>query len=276
VFEPLPDNVRFAKNITHFLAFNWNDHKNIRNFGHVVYEGLASMYHAMESFDLLEAGGRVVHFQNLSISDFITGPWKCPRSGYFYLFPHTSTFMEEYPSGTCFHRMVVGHTAVASIWNRHFSVHRTAHLARFRRFYLHLLQLDNVVTRSQRREKVVVNFYPRHVRGWVSTWKDVCKLSVLLEEVFSDVEFRCISLHSMSIELQAIPRIHRNREACPHHETHSNLQAQAISSAAVHVWPNGKRECAYCPLVLWPTDAVLQAAPRTASYLRLTALQLCC
>jgi hypothetical protein len=205
VFAPIPQNVRFAKNITHFLALK-DDHKNIRNFGHAVFEGLASMYHAMESFDLLESGARLVHFQNVSISNFILGPWKAPRSGYFYLFPHISAFIEEYPSGTCFHKMVVGHTAVASIWNKQFSVHRAAHIARFRRFYLHHLQLDNVVARSHRRKKIVVNFYPRHVRGWRSCWKDVCKLSMLLEEVFMDVEFRCVSLHSMSIELQAISR----------------------------------------------------------------------
>ena len=205
VFGPIPPNVRFAKNITHFLAVKDN-HKNIRNFGHAVFEGLASMYHAMESFDLLEASGRLVHFQNVSISDFIPGLWKAPRSSYFYLFPHISAFIEEYPSGTCFHKMVVGHTAVASIWNKQFSVHRAAHIARFRRFYLHHLQLDNKVARSHRRNKIVVNFYPRHVRGWRSCWKDVCKLSMLLEEVFMDVEFRCVSLHSMSIELQAISR----------------------------------------------------------------------
>jgi len=167
---------------------------------------MASVYHAMESFDLLSAGGRQVHFQHLHWTDFYPIGWKPPRSGPFYIFPHTAAFMDEYPSGTCFRRMVVGHTAVASLGSLDFSRHRSAHIARFRRFYLQQLQLGNFVTRSHPRSKIVVNFFPKYVRGLEYVWSDVCKLSELLEETFFNVEFRCIALRSMSIELQAIIR----------------------------------------------------------------------
>ena len=181
---------------------------------------MASVYHAMESFDLLSAGGRQVHFQHLHWTDFLPIGWKPPRSGPFYIFPHTAAFMDEYPSGTCFRRMVVGHTAVASLHSRDFSRHRAAHIARFRRFYLQQLNLHQVLTRPHPRSKIVVIFYPKVVQGLLYVWNDVCKLSKLLEETFFNVEFRCIALHSMSIELQAIlsnpiPRVLPNQTLQP-------------------------------------------------------------
>lgn len=49
VFDDFPSNVRFAKNVTHFLALSKG---NPKKFGHDVYENMASIYHAMESFDI--------------------------------------------------------------------------------------------------------------------------------------------------------------------------------------------------------------------------------
>lgn len=201
MFDNVPSNVRFAKNVTHFLALSKSSGKN---FGHDIYENMASVYHAMESFDILTAGGRQVHFQHVSWTDFHPIGWKPRRSGPFYLFPHTAAFMDEYPSGTCFRRMVIGHTAVGSLHSLDFSRHRSAHIMRFRRFYLQLLNLHHVVTSSHPRSKIVVNFYPKLVLGLTLVWSDVCKLSKLLEENFFNVEFRCIVLHTLSIELQAI------------------------------------------------------------------------
>jgi hypothetical protein len=165
---------------------------------------MASVYHAMESFDILSASGRQVHFQHVNWNDFLPRGWRPPRSGAFYIFPHTAAFMDEYPSGTCFRRMVVGHTAVASLHTLDFSRHRSAHIARFRRFYLQQLNLHEYVTSSHVRSKIVVNVYPKIVRGKEIVWSDVCKLSKLIEEMFFNVEFRCIALHTLSIELQVI------------------------------------------------------------------------
>jgi hypothetical protein len=206
VFGKIPSSVRFAKNVTHFLALH-RVHKR-KNFGHDLFEKIASVYHAMESFDVLSEGGRQVHFQNLSLSDYLPNYVKCPRSGAFYLFPHVAAFIEEYPSGTCFHKMVVGHAGVGSLWSSEVSRHRAAHTLRFRNFYLELLQLRHVVTKSHLRSKVIFNFYPKLVYGNREVWSDVCKLSKMLEDSFYNVEFRCISLHSMSVELQAIILIH--------------------------------------------------------------------
>ena len=207
VFGKMPSSVRFAKNVTHFLALHRVGLFG-KNFGHDVFEKIASVYHAMESFDLLSEGGRQVHFQNLSLSDYMPNYVKCPRSGAFYLFPHVAAFIEEYPSGTCFHKMVVGHAGVASLWSPEVSRHRAAHILRFRNFYLELLQLRHVVTKSHPRNKIIFNFYPKLVVGNREVWSDVCKLSKVLEDSFSNVEFRCISLQSMSVELQVIILIH--------------------------------------------------------------------
>jgi hypothetical protein len=46
-------NVRFAKNVTHFVALS----KGTQNFGHQLHENMASVYPAMESFDILSASG---------------------------------------------------------------------------------------------------------------------------------------------------------------------------------------------------------------------------
>jgi hypothetical protein len=172
----------------------------------------------MESFDLLDAGGRILLYQNVSISDWVSGVWNVPRSNHFYMFPHTSAFIEEYPNNTCFERIVAGHAGVASLHSLDFSRHRAAHHARFRMFYLRVLRLEHMVSKSRFRPKVTVNFYPKVVKGNEAIWKDVCKLSALLNDVFPDAEFRCIALHSTSLE----------------------LQVQLISEAAVHVWPNGE------------------------------------
>jgi hypothetical protein len=206
-FGKMPSSVRFAKNVTHFLALHRMGSFG-KNFGHDVFEKIASVYHAMESFDLLPEGGRQVHFQNLSLSDYLPNYVKCSRSGAFYLFPHVAAFIEEYPSGTCFHKMVVGHAGVGSLWSSEVSLHRAAHILRFRNFYLDLLQLRHVVTKSHPKSKIIFNFYPKVVVGNQEVWSDVCKLSRLLENSFSNVEFRCISLQSMSVELQVIILIH--------------------------------------------------------------------
>ncbi len=214
-FETFPRDARFASNITHFLMLKSLPHHENRNLGHILLEELASVYHAMESFDLLEAGGRIVLHQNVSITDHIKGIIPVSRSYPFYFFPHTTAFIEDYPSGTCFERMVVGHLAVEWLWQ--FSLHRSGHYARFRKFYLQQLQLQPIVSAWAFRPRVIVNFYPRVVTGQHRTWIDVCKLSQQLGNTFPDAEFRCISMHSMTIE----------------------LQAQLIAAASVHVWPNG-------------------------------------
>ena len=218
----------------------------------------------MESFDILTAGGRQVHFQHVLWTDLYPLDWKPPRSGPFYMFPHTAAFMDEYPSGTCFRRIVVGHTAVASLHGLDFSRHSAAHFLRFRRFYLQQLNLHQFVTSSHSRSKIVVNFYPKLVRGHEFVWSDVCKLSKLLEETFFNVEFRCIVLHNLSIELQAIlwnptSRVFPIQTILSNSDYHllttssfSCLQVQLISAAAVHVWPNGTRPCWHLPYCLCP------------------------
>ena len=182
------------------------------------------------------------------------------------MLPHTAAFIDEYPSGTCFRSMVVGHTAVASLHSVDFSRHRAAHIARFRRFYLQQLQLHHCVAGSHPRRKIVVNVYPKVVRGLNFVWSDVCKLSKLLEETFLNVEFRCIALHSMSIELQAIlcnptPRVlpnqTPNQTSFPYHNVIISSQVQLISAATVHVWPNGTCPCSNSPFCLPPVRAFL-------------------
>jgi hypothetical protein len=218
-FESFPEDVRFALNVTHFLMLKSLPHHEIRNMGHILLEDLASAFHAMESFDLLDAGGRIVLHQNVSVTDHIRGLIPASRSYPFFLFPHTTTFIEDYPSGTCFERMVVGQLAVEWLWQ--FSLHRAGHYSRFRMFYLRQLQLEHVVSSWYFRPRVIVNFYPRVVMGSHKTWIDVCKLSRQLRDTFPDAEFRCISMHSMVIE----------------------LQVQLIAAAVVHVWPNGACCC---------------------------------
>jgi hypothetical protein len=215
-FEPFPRDARFALNVTHFLMLKSLPHHENRNLGHILLEDLASVYHAMESFDLLDAGGRIVLHQNVSITDHIKGIVPVSRSYPFFFFPHKTAFIEDYPSGTCFERMVVGHLAVEWLWQ--FSLHRSGHYARFRKFYLQQLQLQHVVSAWAFRPRVIVNFYPRGVTGQHKTWIDVCKLSRQLADTFPEAEFRCISMHTMTIE----------------------LQAQMTAAAAVHVWPNGE------------------------------------
>ena len=262
-FDDFPSSVRFAKNVTHFLIEILG---SPRNFGHNVYENMASVYHAMESFDILSAGGREVHFQHASWTNFRPPGWKPSRSGPFYMLPHTAAFIDEYPSGTCFRSMVVGHTAVASLHSVDFSRHRAAHIARFRRFYLQQLQLHHFVAGSHPKRKIVVNVYPKVVRGLDYIWSDVCKLSKLLEETFFNVEFRCIALHSMSIELQAIlcnptPRVlpnqTPNQTSLLYHNVIISSQVQLISAATVHVWPNGTCPCSNSPFCLPPVRAFL-------------------
>ena len=231
-FEPFPTDVRFASNVTHFLMLKSLPHHEKRNLGHILLEDLSSVYHAMESFDLLDAGGRIVLHQNVSITDHIRGLIPVSRSYPFFLFPRTTAFIEDYPSGTCFERMAVGHLAVEWLWQ--FSLHRSGHYARFRKFYLQQLQLQHVVSAWAYRPRVIVNFYPRVVIGQHRTWIDVCKLSQQLGDTFPDAEFRCIAMHSMSIE----------------------LQAQLTAAAAVHVWPNG----ACCSALYWRELAPWRAA----------------
>ena len=83
-FEPFPRDARFALNVTHFLMLKSLPHHENRNLGHILLEDLASVYHAMESFDLLDAGGRIVLHQNVSITDHIKGIVPVSRSYPFF------------------------------------------------------------------------------------------------------------------------------------------------------------------------------------------------
>ena len=98
-----------------------------------------------------------------------------------------------------------------------YSLYRTAHMVEFRKYYLSVLNAEHLTLSSRRRQKIVVNMYPKVVLGTGHVWSDVCKLSESVQSLFPRVDFRCIALGGMSIE----------------------LQAQVISEATVHIWPNG-------------------------------------
>ena len=210
VFAPLPDDVRFAVNITHFL-YRKSWHRTSRNFGHVVFEHLAGFYNAMEMFDEVSGDARIVLLNDKETLGAI------PRELPFPLFPRESAFVEEYPLRTCFRHMIVGATSVSSLFGG-WSFFRSSHVVRFRNYYLQALGLKHLVA-PRARSSVVVNFYPRLVMGTHETWSDVCALSSVLAKTFPDAVFRCIVLHGISVQ----------------------VQAQLISEAAVHVWPHGER-----------------------------------
>ena len=224
LFEPMPQDVRFATNITHFL-FQKIWHRSLRNFGHIVFEYLAGIYHAMEMFNLISKDGRMLLFLQY---DSIEKPlYNTPRELPIPLFPRKSAFLEEYPSGTCFRRVVVGATSVTSLFGG-WSYFRASHIVRFRQYYLQTMGLEQSVSPTRQRKGLVVNFYPRVIAGTHSTWSDVCKLSGVLAQTFPDAEFRCIVLHTMSVR----------------------VQVQLISEAVVHVWPHGNTRLSKCCLVL--------------------------
>ena len=212
-FEPLPHDVRFATNVTHFI-FQKQWDRPLRNFGHVVFEYLAGIFHAMEMFNLISEDGRILLFRHNHASELPAN--KSPREFPFPLFPRKSAILEEYPSGTCFRRLLVGATSVTSLFGG-WSYFRASHIVRFRHYYVHSMGLAHLVMPTRPRNGLVVNFYPRVVAGTHSTWSDVCKLSGVLAETFPDAEFRCIVLHTMSVR----------------------VQLQLISEAVVHVWPHG-------------------------------------
>jgi hypothetical protein len=99
-----------------------------------------------------------------------------------------------------------------------FSLYRSAHAVEFRKFYLKMLNVTHLTKTTRHRAPIIVNMYPKVVIGNGHVWSGVCKLANELSFVFSKLEFRCVSLHEMSLE----------------------VQAQVISQATIHVWPNGK------------------------------------
>jgi hypothetical protein len=204
VFGHIPIHARFAANITHYAMIRHTNFAN-KNFGHLVWEEFGGVFHAMHLFDLPRDDGRIVLFNNHAIR----------RDAQLYL-PRTPAYIDEYPNGTCFEQMVAGFRGISSLAHG-FSLFRTAHTVEFRKFYLSLLNADHLVVKTRRRERIVVNMYPKVVVGNAHVWNDVCKLSETVEPLFPKVQFRCISLHDMSIE----------------------VQSQAISEATVHIWPNG-------------------------------------
>jgi hypothetical protein len=187
----------------------------LRNFGHVVFEYLAGIFHAMEMFNLISEDGRILLFRR-NIAESEGPPQNIPRELPFPLFSRRSAHLEEYPSGTCFRRLLVGATSVTSLFGG-WSYFRASHIVRFRHYYLQTMGLAHLATTMRARSRLIVNFYPRVVAGTHSTWSDVCKLSTVLAETFPDAEFRCIVLHTMS----------------------TRVQLQLISEAVINVWPHG-------------------------------------
>jgi hypothetical protein len=176
------------------------------NFGHRVWEDLGGIFHAMHLFDLPREDGRVVLFNSHSM----------PRNQVLSLFPRAPVYIDEYPEGTCFQQMVVGFRGMNS-FKHGFSVHRTAHSVEFRKHYLNVLKAAHLTAKTRRRRQVIVNMYPKVVKGNNFVWKDVCKLIENAESLLPKVVFRCVSLHKMSFE----------------------VQLQVISEATVNIWPNG-------------------------------------
>jgi hypothetical protein len=199
----IPADARFAANITHYAMMV--EHLEF-NFGHRVWEDLGGIFHAMHLFDLPREDGRVVLFNSHSM----------PRNQVLSLFPRAPVYIDEYPEGTCFQQMVVGFRGMNS-FKHGFSVHRTAHSVEFRKHYLNVLKAAHLTAKTRRRRQVIVNMYPKVVKGNNFVWKDVCKLIENVESLLPKVVFRCVSLHKMSFE----------------------VQLQVISEATVNIWPNG-------------------------------------
>jgi hypothetical protein len=186
--------------------------REYRNFGHAVWEELGSIFHALQTFDLPREDGRIVLLTDHGQSKTFPP-----------LFPRVSAYIDEFPNGTCFRRMVMGFAGVGS-FEQGFSLYRSALSVEFRKFYLNMLNVTHLTTKPRRGAPIIVNMYPKVVVGNGHVWSDVCKLANELSDMFSKLQFRCISLHEMSLE----------------------VQAQVISQATIHVWPNGM--CMICSL----------------------------
>jgi hypothetical protein len=199
----IPAKARFAANIAHYaMMIPTPDF----NFGHRVWEDLGGIFHAMHLFDLPRDDGRVVLFNSHSM----------PRNQVLSFFPRATAYIDEYPDGTCFQQMVVGFRGM-NAFKHGFSLHRTAHSVEFRKHYLKVLNAEHLTAKTRRRPQVIVNMYPKVVKGNKIVWKDICKLIENAEILLPKVLFRCIALHKMSFE----------------------VQVQVISEATVNIWPNG-------------------------------------
>ena len=202
VYGRVPPEAKFAADIVHYAlqrGFSGT------NFGHTVWEDIGSIFHAVQTFDLPRDDGRIV---------LLTDHGK-PRL-FPPFFPRIPAYIDEFPNGTCFTHMVVGFAGIGS-FEQGFSLHRSAHAVEFRKFYLSLLRVSHLTSKKRSRKQIIVNMYPKIVVGTGPVWSDVCKMSLELSVLYSNIQFRCISLHEMSL----------------------HLQAQVVSEATVHIWPNG-------------------------------------
>jgi hypothetical protein len=202
VYGRIPLEVNFATNIVHYAlqrVFSGT------NFGHTVWEDLGAIFHAVQTFDLPRDDGRIV-----LLTDH-RNPKLFPP-----FFPRIPAYIDEFPNGTCFRQMMVGFAGIGS-FEQGFSLYRTAHAVEFRKFYLTLLRVSHLTSKQRRRKQIIVNMYPKIVVGSGHVWSDVCKMSLELSFLYSNIQFRCISLNDMSL----------------------HLQAQVVSEATVHIWPNG-------------------------------------
>ena len=96
----IPADSRFAANITHYVMYRHcktGVAGNTFNFGHAIWEDLGGVFHAMHLFDLPRDDGRVIFTNSHHIN----------RNQQF-LFPRIPVYIDEYPDGTCFEKMVVG------------------------------------------------------------------------------------------------------------------------------------------------------------------------
>jgi hypothetical protein len=204
----IPQEAVFAADIVHY-AMQRNTTtvlRELRNFGHTVWEELGSIFHAVHLFDLPRDDGRIVLLTDHS------QPKLLPP-----LFPRSPVYIDEFPNGTCFKQMVVGFAGVGSL-EQGFQLYRPAHSVEFRNFYSTLFNVTHLMSKHRRgRSQIVVNMYPKVVVGNLHVWSDVCKFASTLSPTYPKLQFRCVSLHQMSFE----------------------VQAQVIAEATIHIWPNG-------------------------------------
>ena len=173
---------------------------NPKNIGHLISDEYFAAFAAMELFDAVTAAAQMMLVRPCTFdADACARGYNESMRG---LSLHPARTLDSYAAGTCFRRVIMGHSM--ALGHAFSSTFRAPSARRFRDFFAGNLGLGWVYEETLQQHSILM-VRKRAGDGASDVWPHICDYSSALQAVFPSVKVSCIDgmpLQSMSSQLQ--------------------------------------------------------------------------
>ena len=173
---------------------------NPKNIGHLISDEYFAAFAAMELFDAVTPTAQMILMQPCTFdADACARGYNESMRG---LSLHPARTLASYASGTCFRRIIMGHSM--ALGHAFSSSFRGPTARRFRDFFAGNLGLGWIYDEKLQQHSILM-VRKRAGDGSSDVWPHICDYSSTLQAVFPSVKVSCIDgipLQSMSSQLQ--------------------------------------------------------------------------